>query len=219
MGRKLPSATLNKLDSARVDPTTGQLVAGPDIDQEERSYRARTVMGSIRKLSEFMAGVHGRREAMLWFGEGIDYDITQILDSSGSIGTVGTGAGVVRPSAASTIVLEDIRNAIAAAQRSNVAIYTIDPRGLFNPGDDLIEASGTTDDIGIPTAALQTEVRNAQENLRQVAVDTGGFAVLNTNDFATAFDRIIARTARPPSLATTRPTTSATVVSGRCRCV
>ncbi len=191
MGRKLPSATLNKLDSARVDPTTGQLVAGPDIDQEERSYRARTVMGSIRKLSEFMAGVHGRRKAMLWFGEGIDYDITQILDSSGSIGTVGTGAGVVRPSAASTIVLEDIRNAIAAAQRSNVAIYTIDPRGLFNPGDDLIEASGTTDDIGIPTAALQTEVRNAQENLRQVAVDTGGFAVLNTNDFATAFDRII----------------------------
>ena len=46
MGRKLPSATLNKLDSARVDPTTGQLVAGPDIDQEERSYRARTVMAS-----------------------------------------------------------------------------------------------------------------------------------------------------------------------------
>jgi len=191
MGRKLPSATLNKLDSARVDPTSGQMVAGPDIDQEERSYRARAVMGSIRKLSEFMAGVRGRRKAMLWFGEGIDYDITQILDSNGTLGNVGSAAGVVRPSAASTIVLEDIRNAIAAAQRSNVAIYTIDPRGLFNAGDDLIEAGGTTSDLGIPTAALQEEARNAQENLRQVAVDTGGFSVLNTNQFANAFDRII----------------------------
>ena len=191
MGRKLPSATLNKLDSARVDPTSGQMVAGPDIDQEERSYRARAVMGSIRKLSEFMAGVRGRRKAMLWFGEGIDYDITQILDPNGTLGSVGSAAGVVRPSAASTIVLEDIRNAIAAAQRGNVAIYTIDPRGLFNAGDDLIEAGGTTSDLGIPTAALQEEVRNAQENLRQVAVDTGGFSVLNTNQFANAFDRII----------------------------
>ena len=190
-GRKLPSATLNKLDNARTDPASGQVVAGPDIDQEERSYRARAVMGSIRKLSEFMAGVRGRRKAMLWFGEGIDYDITQILDSGGSLGSLGSAPGVVRPSAASTIVLEDIRNAIAAAQRSNVAIYTIDPRGLFNAGDDLIEAAGTTSDLGMPTASLQTEVRNAQENLRQVAVDTGGFAVLNTNEFANAFDRII----------------------------
>jgi len=175
-GRKLPSATLNKLDGAHADPTSGQIVAGPDIDAAERSYRARAVMGSIRTLSEFMAGVRGRRKAMLWFGEGIDYDVMQAMGAEGTT---------------ASIVLEDIRNAIAAAQRSNVAVYTIDPRGLFNAGDDLIEAGGTTDDLGMPTASLQAEVRNQQESLRQVAIDTGGFSVLNTNDFATAFDRII----------------------------
>src|SRR5436190_16797298 len=120
MGKKLPSATLNKLDGAHADPTTGQILAGPDIDKEERAYRARSVMGSIRKLSEFMAGVRGRHKAMLWFGEGIDYDVNQAMGADG---------------ANASIVLEDIRNAIAAAQRSNVAIYTIDPRGLFNAGD------------------------------------------------------------------------------------
>src|SRR4051812_41538318 len=190
-GRKLPSATVNKLENSRTDPRTEQVVAGPDIDAAERSYRARAVMGSIRKLSEFMAGVHGRRKAMLWFGEGIDYDVTKILDSDSVLGSVANSAGVARPSQESTVVLDDIRNAIAAAQRGNVAVYTIDPRGLFNAGDDLIEVGGLTDDLGQPTSQMQAEVRNAQENLRQIAVDTGGFSVLNTNQFANAFDRIV----------------------------
>jgi VWFA-related protein len=175
-GRKLRSPTLNQLDGANADPTTGQVLAGPDIDKPERSYRARAVMGSIRKLSEFMAGVHGRRKAMLWFGEGIDYDVNQAMGADGST---------------ASIVLEDIRNAVAAAQRGNVTIYAIDPRGLFDAGDDLIEAGGLTDDLGNPTAAMQAEVRNAQDSLRQVSVDTGGFSVLNTNEFGNAFDRII----------------------------
>ena len=190
VGRKLPSATLNQLNNTRTDPS-GAVVAGPDIDEAERSYRTRQVMASIRKLSEFMAGVRGRRKAMLWFGEGVDYDVSKVLDPGYTLGSAASDSGVARSLANSTVVLDDIRYAIAAAQRSNVAIYTIDPRGLFSPGDDLIEVGGITDDLGQPVSAMQQEVRAAQDNLRQIAVDTGGFAVLNTNQFANAFERII----------------------------
>ena len=53
----------------------------------ERAYNARTAMDRLRSLSEFMASVRGRRKAMLQFGEGIEYDFTNILASAPATGT------------------------------------------------------------------------------------------------------------------------------------
>ena len=178
-GRKPPSATIDRLSNTTVD-ANGNLQAGDDTAKQERAFQARSAMASIRKWSEFMAGVRGRRKAMVMFGEGIDYDVNQAMGADG---------------ATASIVLEDIRNAIAAAQRGNVAIYTIDPRGLFNAEDDLIQVGGLvpTDNPAdtLDGRAMQAEVRVSQESLRQLAIDTGGFSVLNTNDFNRAFDRMI----------------------------
>lgn len=179
-GRKLPSATVDKLSNTTVD-SNGVMQLGDDTAKAERAYRARSAMGSIRKLSEFMAGVRGRRKAMVLISEGIDYDVNQAMGADG---------------ATASIVLEDIRDAIAAAQRGNVTIYSIDPRGLFDPGDDLIQVGGLlTADSAAGAAVdgrnMQAEVRLSQESLRQVAVDTGGFSILNTNDFDRGFDRIV----------------------------
>jgi VWFA-related protein len=175
IGGKLRSATLNRIENMVTSPE-GTLGPGLDVNQQERAYRARAVMGSIRKLSEFMAGVRGRRKAMLLIGEGIDYDIDQVMGVDG---------------ATASIVLEDTRNAIAAATRSNVAIYTIDPRGLTVPGDELIEVGTAFPDQGVGTASLMNEQRVAQQSLRTLAQETGGFAAINQNDFASAFERIV----------------------------
>src|SRR5687767_6910330 len=40
-GRKLQGATINRLQGARVNPDTGQLGPGADIDEQERAFRAR----------------------------------------------------------------------------------------------------------------------------------------------------------------------------------
>jgi VWFA-related protein len=190
IGGKVHSAELEKLDNAVVN-ASGNITLGPDTYEAERAYRARSVMGSIRKLCEFMAGVHGRRKAMLWFGEGIDYDVDKAM-GPGATTSSSTNGFNGQQTIASSIVLEDIRNAIAAAQRGNVAVYTIDPRGLFDASADLVETPGLTDEADhLPSREIQNEVRVSQESLRQVAVDTGGFSVLNTNDFARAFDRIV----------------------------
>ena len=41
--------------------------------------------------------------------------------------------------------------------------------------------------------SLMNELRLSQDSLRQLAEETGGFAAVNSNDFASAFERIVAR--------------------------
>jgi VWFA-related protein len=173
-GRKLRSGTLSRIEGARVNPATGALEPGDDIDQMDRAFRARSMANSIRKLSEFMAGVRGRRKAMIMIGEGVDVDIYQAVGQLGST--------------ASSVLL-DTHDAIAAATRGNVTIYTIDPRGLMNAESDLIEVSGTVGDAD--SRAIANEMRLSQDSLRVLADATGGFAAVNRNDLNGAFDRIV----------------------------
>lgn len=174
-GRKFRSATVQQLANVRTDPATGALVVGDDPEAQERAFRARSVMATIRKLADFMAGVRGRRKAMLLIGEGVDYDIFE------AVGALGSTA---------SSVIQDTHDAIAAATRGNVSLYTLDPRGLSAGADDLIEVSSTLGDVGV--GSMMSEQRRAQDSLRVLAANTGGFAAVNRNDLDTAFDRIVA---------------------------
>jgi VWFA-related protein len=174
-GRKLRSGTIQRIESARVNPETGIVEPGDDIEQMDRAFRARSVMNNVRKLAEFMAGVRGRRKAMLLIGEGIDYNI---FEATGVLG-----------STASSVLL-DTQDAIASATRGNVSIYAIDPRGLSVGDEDLITQSSTVGDANIQS--LQSELRLSQDSLRVLATSTGGFAAVNRNDLNGAFDRIVA---------------------------
>lgn len=174
-GRKLRSATIQRIESARTNPDTGNLEPGDDIEQMDRAFRARSVMNNIRRLAEFMAGVRGRRKAMLLIGEGIDYNV---FEATGVLGSTASA------------VLLDTQDAIAAATRGNVSIYAIDPRGLVVGDEDLITQSSTIGDAD--GRAMQSELRLSQDSLRVLASSTGGFAAVNRNDLNGAFDRIVA---------------------------
>ena len=175
-GRKERSATLERIESARPDPGTGNVTPGDDPFEQERALHARNVMATVRHLAEFMANVRGRRKAMLFISEGVDYDINQVMGVQGST--------------ASSVML-DTQDAIAAATRGNVAIYAIDPRGLTTGTEDLIEASSTFEDQGVGEVSARNELRLSQDSLRTLAANTGGFAAVNQNDFNNAFDRIV----------------------------
>jgi VWFA-related protein len=180
-GRKMRSSTLERLDEYNRLSSGGLRRQGDPISDPrgfERGRDARSTMQSLQKLSEFMAGLHGRRKTMVFVSEGIDYDIYNLLDNN---------------SVASDIV-DATRNAVAAATRGNVSIYAIDPRGLTTPGDDLIETSGVPigePGLGLGITSSLDEVRLSQDSLRTLADETGGFAVVNQNDFNDAFDRIV----------------------------
>jgi VWFA-related protein len=182
-GRKLTSATVNKTNEYY--NTQGMRQAGDplnDPDDAERAFNARNSLTSLRNVADWFASVRGRRKAILFVSEGIDYDITDLIPANN---------GSNHNSA--SLILEETRDTIAAATRSNVAIYGIDPRGLTDLGDESIEVGSFPDDtsLGVGQGSLMNELRMSQDSLRTLSEETGGFAVVNRNDFNDAYDRIV----------------------------
>ena len=198
LGRKLPSPMLARNEvMSRIPgfPVSNSL----DPYEVERGYNARSTLSMLRRVAEWFGGVRGRRKPILFLSEGIDYDITKIFnDMNASMRS-------------STFVdYTNIHDTIMATSRANVSIYAIDPRGLADMSDELIGVSGfaesasdpsETDSEGgggsagggrpIGTRGIANELRLARENLRTLSEETGGFAAVNTNQFATAFERIV----------------------------
>jgi VWFA-related protein len=157
-----------------------------DPSNLERGQRAVGVLNTLRSLAEFLEGVRGRRKALLWFSEGIDYPMAEVFSSqSGNEINAAT------------------RDAISAAAQANVNIFALDPRGLIGMTTDFVEnmRAGAPDvmgtdpnkPVGTPasgTQALLGEMRLTQDSLRTLAESTGGFAAVDTNSFDEAFSRI-----------------------------
>jgi VWFA-related protein len=177
MGRKLRSSTLERLEQYR--NTQGMRTSGERVDDPalaERAHNARNALEGVRNLAEFLAGIRGRRKAMLFISEGIDYDIHDVFTNRDA-----------------SSIIDSSRDAIGAATRANVAIYSIDPRGLTSLGDEGIEVDSFPDDptAGISSTGMMDELRLAQDSLRTLSDETGGYAAVNRNDFNGAFERIV----------------------------
>jgi len=179
MGRKLNSATRNMIDDVQMRAGT-PMAADParDLDDKERGYNARNTLDSIRNLSNYLGNIRGRRKAVVLFGEGIDYNINELFNDAFT---------------ESQTVIDATREMVAAATRANVAIYAVDPRGLGAEFDSLAEIQSFPDDtsLGLNSSAIFNEVRLSQDSLRVMGDETGGFAVVNKNDFKDAFQRIV----------------------------
>jgi len=181
-GKKLDSATINKTrEYYQTRDLRQQGDPLNDPDDAERAFNARNTLTTLRNVSDWFASVRGRRKAIIFVSEGIDYDINDLIPQTGSTHN------------AATDIIDETRQTIAAATRSNVAIYGIDPRGLTDLGDETIEIGAFPDDtsLGVGQGSLWNEVRLSQDSLRTLSDETGGFAIVNRNDFASAFDRLV----------------------------
>jgi len=190
MGRKLRSPTLNKIDTYNLTRGGAQGATIADPEQAERMHNARSMLTTLRSLSEWLAGIRGRRKAVVFVSEGIDYNV---WDNTGPTSTTVNGVNVLNRGDGSLLVSE-MRDVIAAATRANVSIYAVDPRGLYFPGDEAMQMSGLPPDaeaLGIGVFALQDELRLSQDTLRGISEETGGFASVSSNDFTSAFQRIV----------------------------
>ena len=176
IGRKNRSSTLERVDEYNRRAGSGQDVSRiTDPLDMERGFQARSTMTTIRKLADVVADVHGRRKAMIFVSEGIDYNVLDVFNNSSA-----------------SAILDETREAIAAATRANMSVYSVDPRGLAGFGDELAEIGSfpTDPSLGLGTPSLQEELRLSQDSLRVISDETGGFAALNRNDFDSAFARI-----------------------------
>ena len=171
-GQKLRSSTLEKLNQLP-RPVPG--MSGPtDPLEMERAYKARSSLGTLKGVAEFMAGIRGRRKAVVFFSEGLDYDVSNPIQNRYA-----------------SDVLDEMKATVAEAGRANVSFYAVDPRGLSG-FEDAIEISSVPEDNSLGVHTMQHEMRMAQDSLRTLAEETGGFAAVNRNDYRDTFSRIIA---------------------------
>ncbi len=81
-----------------------------------------------------------------------------------------------------------LRATVNTAVRSNVAFYPIDARGLVAlvPGGDATQAGAVGNNLysGAGQRTLKENFNNQQETLGTLALDTGGKALLDSNDLA-----------------------------------
>jgi VWFA-related protein len=129
------------------------------------SLESRSRMRALRDLVEFMSGLRGRRKAMLYVTSTIG-DVFEVLDYNGGV---------------RSLAFDDFHAVVAAATRGNVAIYPIDPAGLSSEG-----ALGDAEQPVAIGGSLQRI-----QGLRALAEATGGFALVNSNDFPDAFAQIV----------------------------
>ena len=175
MGQKTRSATLEKLDDYNRMRGTPGFEAPRDMSESERAFKARRTLSSLKSVADYLAGIRGRRKAVIFFSEGVDYDVSNTVQNRYA-----------------SDILQQTQDAIAAATRGNVSFYAVDPRGLGGLGSESMEMTSLPDDPSIisPTA-LHQELLNSQDSLRTIASETGGFAAVNRNDFSTTFARIV----------------------------
>jgi len=225
VGRRMRSLTIERLDayyqrlsqlyndqpnqdSENTDPQPSSDPGGHSRMEPtdfERGFRAVGVLDTLKLTAEFLTSVRGRRKAVLFFSEGIDYPIT---DSFGAAGA--------------TDVIRATQDAITMAARANVNFYTIDPRGLVGMTNEFMEMAGggapemaggpamNTPGTNAPMTGilgntggpfnaqteLMAELMLSQGSLRELAEQTGGIASVNTNSLTNTFDRIVEANSR-----------------------
>lgn len=197
-GQKLPSITaerlavhLNDRDLERAMNSSGDTGNSSssnatsrteDPRDAERGMNAQRALGAIRNIAKWMADVPGRRKSLVLFSEGIEYDIYDVFNNRAASG-----------------IVADARDAIAAAQRANVTIFAVDPRGLSQLGDEAIAIQSLSDNPHVDygtSRGFANELLMAQESLISLAQETGGIAVVRQNDLAGGLARIERDTSR-----------------------
>lgn len=146
-------------------PDTGAAFT-PD-DTEYNIFNTDRRLQALRSLAGMLRGLD-QKKSVIYFSSGMDR--TGIENQS------------------------QLRAAINEAVKSNVALYTMDIRGLeaMVPGGSAQQASlrGTAPYSGRATLNAYDSNFSTQETLVTLAGDTGGRALLDTNDFGQVFTRV-----------------------------
>ena len=174
----------------------------------EVRYRAHVAFSTAYDLMAELEKVHNRRKALIYITNGYDFNpfpasrykvdqeragiqpTAEKVEGSGEAyrnpqddpSDLFTRSGQVF---AEADLARELAELTRTANRANVSFYTIDPRGLVGMPDL---------DDNINMVEWQDTLRKSQDSMRVLAEETGGFAVVNSNDFDRSLKRIDAET-------------------------
>ena len=206
---------IKKIAGSELKPTDIINGASGAEGPSEVRYRAHVAFSTVNDLLNNLESVHNRRKALVYVSDGYDFNPfqdarlglmepnspfaqnefarnqnqAQQQNSDGTGGGGGTDPFTQQQKQSETFADADLARELGEltrqANRSNVTMYTIDPRGLVGMGDI---------DEQVDPRQWSEFVRKSQDSLRVIAEETGGIAVVNQNDFSKALKRIDAET-------------------------
>lgn len=155
--------------TAATDEAAAQETASVDAGtQELDTFNNDVRLRALKSLAEAMQPIQ-QKKAIIYFSSG--------MQRSGTDNQV------------------ELRSAVNAAVRANVAIYPVDSRGLqaVVPGGSARQGGrgGVGAFSGRNVANQFAQLSAQQETLGTLAADTGGTAFTDTNDFGEAFGRVV----------------------------
>jgi len=165
--RQLLLASIDKFMGGIPMDTMGKRIDSPVQKADFRSLGSASpplllrMLACLAEMSEYLSDLPQRRKAIIFVSVGIPLDIGDAMPSLAS-------EGAADPTGVTEQLLIATRNAIAAAQRSNVSIYALDPGGLRT--------------VSAP---------KNQDFIKGISEATGGFAVTDTNDPRPGIEQII----------------------------
>jgi VWFA-related protein len=212
--RKRLDEAINKIAGNGLKPS--DIIDTPDGSQgpPEVRYRAHVAFSTVYDTLKNLETVHNRRKAFIYVSNGYDFDPFATSRTKANAERMGMSCSNDVPGQANCSMpnsgdgsnsnsdvnpfMDRNNNEFAAADlaaelaevtrqanRANTTMYTIDPRGLVG-GPDLDEQ--------VDQVEWQNHIRETQTSLRVLAEQTGGVAVVNSNDFDKALKRIDAET-------------------------
>ena len=201
---------MKKISGAGLRPQ--EIIEGGTSSEEgpsEVRYRAHVAFSTAYDLMAELEQVHNRRKALVYISNGYDfnpYPAARYKADQERLGITPTSSDQTQASGESSSTSQDdptdlfsktgqrfadadlareLAELTRTANRANVSFYTIDPRGLVGMPDM---------DENLDMVEWQNSLRKAQDSLRVLADETGGFAVINSNDFDRSLKRIDAET-------------------------
>ncbi len=200
-------SAVNKITGNGLKPSDIiQSTSGAEGPAEVR-YRAHTAFSTVTDALKELEKVHNRRKAFVYVSDGYDFKPFQkerlgLYDANspfqqnmaaqlGQQDRQNTGPDQMAQQQqtneefADADLARELAEIGRSANRANVTMYTIDPRGLVG-GADIGE--------NVDPSEWQNYLRTSQDSLRTIAEMTGGIAVVNQNDFDKALKKIDAET-------------------------
>ncbi|HJU44810.1 MAG TPA: VWA domain-containing protein [Vicinamibacterales bacterium] len=196
--RKLLAEAANKIRGSGYTPSDIFNMMETSQGPGDMRNRAQLAFHTAYNILTQLENVANRRKAVLFISTGYDFDpfaegraskdrvmggrfgnpIEKLIDEDNPYFSLGRATADID-------LFRLTRELTLSANRANASIFTIDPRGL----------AGITD-VGhsVDQSSWRTYIQKTVSTLRYLADETGGFAIVNTNDFASELKRVDAET-------------------------
>ena len=168
--RNLRFSLWNVQAASALEPVDGLLFNPFDLEAEhrERAFAFNAIL-RIQAAIKALRPLPGRKSVVL----------------------VSEGFSIGGPGMDNAFIRDALQRLVDESNRAGVVLYALDPRGLVPIGLSAADRGMGPRRLAALSRLRSTALRETQDGLRFVAGQTGGFAVVNSNDLALGMQRIM----------------------------